>query len=136
MTSVKLGGKVITNDQSVVLLGVKIDKNLNFTEHITKLCKKGSQKLHALARISKYLSKDKLKILTKSFVTSQFNYCPLTWMFHNRTLNSKINKLHERALRFMYKGINLSFQGLEHHTTGTSRNLQLKCIRSRTNFLL
>ena len=94
MTSVKLGGKVITNDQSVELLGVKIDKNLNFTEHVTKLCKKGSQKLRALARISKYLSKDKLKILMKSFVTSQFNYCPLTWMFHNRTLNNKINKLH------------------------------------------
>ena len=51
MTSVKLGGKVITNDQSVELLGVKIDKNLNFTEHVTKLCKKGSQKLHALASI-------------------------------------------------------------------------------------
>ena len=33
MTSVKLGGEVITNDQSVELLGVKIDKNLNFTEH-------------------------------------------------------------------------------------------------------
>ena len=49
MTSVKLGDKVITNDQSVELLGVKIDKNLNFTEHVTKLCKKGSQKLHALA---------------------------------------------------------------------------------------
>ena len=101
MTSVKLGGKVITNDQSVELLGVKIDKNLNFTEHVTKLCKKGSQKLHALARISKYLSKDQLKLITKSFVTTQFNYCPQTWMFHNRTLNNKINKLHERALRFV-----------------------------------
>ena len=108
MTSVDLGGKVITNDQSVELLGVKIDKNLNFTEHITKLWKKGSQKLHALARISKYLSKDKLKILMKSFVTSQFNYCPLTWMFHNRTLNNKINKLHERTLPVVYKDINLS----------------------------
>ena len=73
MTSVQLGGKVITNDQSVELLGVKIEKKLNFTEHVTKLCKKASQKLHALARISKYLSKDKLNILIESFVTSQFN---------------------------------------------------------------
>ena len=48
----------------------------------------------------------------KSFVTSQFNYCPLTWMFHNRTLNNKINKLHERALRVVYQDINLSFQEL------------------------
>ena len=105
ITSVKLGNEEITNDQSVELLGVKIDKNLNFSEHVTKLCKKGSQKLHALARISKHLSKDKLKTLMKTFITSQFNYCPLTWMFHNRTLNNKINKLHERALRLVYDDI-------------------------------
>ena len=48
----------------------------------------------------------------KSFVTSQFNYFPLTWMFHNITLNNKINKLHERALRVVHKDINLSFQDL------------------------
>ena len=38
ITSVKLGNEEITNDQSVELLGVKIDKNLNFSEHVTKLC--------------------------------------------------------------------------------------------------
>ena len=65
--------------------------------------KKGYQKLHALARISKYLNQDKLKIIMKTFIQSQFNYCPLTWMYHNRTLNNKINKLHERALRIVYK---------------------------------
>ena len=79
------------------------------------LCKKGNQKLHALARISRYLSKDKLRILMKSFIESQFNYCPLVWMFHNRTLNNKINRLHERALRLVYRDEiheNMSFQDL------------------------
>ena len=47
-----------------------------------------------------------------AFVISQFNYCPLTWMFHNRILNNKINKLHERALRLVYKDITLSFQDM------------------------
>ena len=61
--SVKLGEEIIASSPSVDLLGVKIDENLNFAEHITKLCKKGNQKLHALARISKFLSKDKLRIL-------------------------------------------------------------------------
>ena len=37
----------------------------------------------------------------KTFITSQFNYAPLTWIFHNRNLNNKINK-HERALRIAY----------------------------------
>ena len=76
------------------------------------MMQKGNQKLHALARISKYLNKDKLKILKKTFIISQFNYCPLTWMFHNRTLNNKIDRLHGRALRLVYDDENLSFEEL------------------------
>ena len=47
-----------------------------------------------------------------TFVKSQFNYCPLIWMFHNRTLNNKINKLHESGLRIVYRDENLKFQDL------------------------
>ena len=60
-------------------------------------------KVTCLARISKYLNQDKLKIIMKTFVQSQFDYCPLLWMFHNSTLNHKINKLHEKALRIVYR---------------------------------
>ena len=108
--SVTLGNEKIDTTDIVELLGVKIDENLYFTENVTKLCKKGNQKLHALARISKYLKKDKLKIIMKTFIQSQCNYCPLVWVFHNRTLNHKINKLHERALRLVYKDEDLTFQ--------------------------
>ena len=100
--SLALERDVIKSSDSVKLLGVSIDKQLNFNEHVSKLCKKGNQKLHALARVSKYLSKDKLRIIMKTFIESQFNYCPLVWMFHNRTMNNKINRLHERALRVVY----------------------------------
>ena len=109
------------------LLGLKIDKNLNFSEHVSDLLKKANQKLHALARISKYLSHDKLKIIMTTFIKSQFNYCSLIWMFHNRTLNNKINKLHERALRLVYKNENLSFIELldmDNSVTIHQRNLQ------------
>ena len=125
--SVKLGNEIIHTTDLVDLLGVKIDKNLNFSEHVTKLCKKGNQKLHALARISRYLKEDKLKIIMKTFIQSQFNYCPVVWMFHNRTLNHKINKLHERALRLVYKDETLTFQELldkDDSVTVHHRNLQ------------
>ena len=39
----------------------------------------------------------------KAFITSQFSHCPLTSMFHGRTLKNRINKIHERALRLVYK---------------------------------
>ena len=99
--SVKLGNETIQSSDSVELLGITIDKNLNVTAHVSNLIKKGNQKLHALARISKYVSEDKLKVLMRTFIQSQFNYSPLVWMFHNRTLNHKINKLQEKALRIV-----------------------------------
>ena len=48
----------------------------------------------------------------RSFVESEFGYCPLIWMFHNRTLNNKINHLYESALRLVYKDHNSTFSEL------------------------
>ena len=48
-----------------------------------------------------YLS-DKRKVIMKAFITSQFSYCSLLWMFHSERLGKKINALHERALRITY----------------------------------
>ena len=85
-------------------MGVIIDKDLSFEMHVTSICKKASRKLTAIARYSKFLTFEKLRSLIKSFVESHspFSYSPLVWMFHNRNLNSKINRLHERALRLLY----------------------------------
>ena len=80
------------------LLGINIDNFLTFNEHVSKLCKKASQKLHAIARIWNHLNKSKLRLIMNAFFSSQFGYCPLVWMLHNRRYNNKINRLHERIL--------------------------------------
>ena len=97
-----LNDAFIENEDSVELLGVHIDNKLKFSEHVLGLLKMGNQKFHALSRISQFLCKGKLELVIKTFIESQFNYCPLVWMFYSRTLNKKINKLHERALRLVY----------------------------------
>lgn len=48
----------------------------------------------------------------KTFIISQFGYCPLVWMFHSRQLNCRINRLHERALRIVYKDDKSTFNEL------------------------
>ena len=48
----------------------------------------------------------------KTFVTSQFNYCPLAWMCHSRTLNNRSNNIYHRALRIVYKDKKSSFEEL------------------------
>ena len=47
-----------------------------------------------------------------AFVVSQFSYCPLVWMFHDRSVNKKITKIHERALRITYKDSCSNFEEL------------------------
>ena len=84
-------------------LGIYIDSNLLFEYHINRICPKVSQKLHALSRIAKYIYEDKKCILFKSFIISQFNYCSIVWICHGRGLNNKINNIHKRALRIVYK---------------------------------
>ena len=50
------------------------------------------------------MCREERKTAMKEFVTSQFGYCPLVWMFHNRSLNNKINYLDKRALRITTYG--------------------------------
>ena len=124
---IKIGDEVIKGEKSVKLLGIKIDNNLDFEEHVASLCKKASQKLHALARVAPYMETNKLRMLMKAFIESQFSYCPLIWMFHSRKLNNRINRIHERALRIAYSDSNSSFEELlkqDDSFTIHERNLQ------------
>ena len=103
------------------------DDDVKFKERVTSLCKKVSRKLHALARIANYTNKDESRLILKAVIESQFQYCPLVWMFHSRTLNNRINRLHERALRLAYTEAHLSFEELlrkDKSFTIHHRNLQ------------
>ena len=50
---INIDNEKINSGNSVTLLGVEIDKELNFSKHVSKLCEKGNQKLHTLARVAK-----------------------------------------------------------------------------------
>ena len=123
----KIDNNYIESEKEQVLLGITIDSNLTFENHINNICKKASQKLNALARVAPYMNMQKRIIIMKSFVTSQFGYCPLIWMFHSRRLNNKINSIHERALRITYQDHISTFQELLNKDNSVSihhRNLQ------------
>ena len=126
--TVNISGSLIKESDEEKLLGVTLDKTLNFKNHVTNLCKKASQKLHALARVSRYMDKPQLELTMTSFVMSHFSYCPLVWMFHDRKSNNKINKIHERALRIIHKDSTSNFEELLIKSNSVSvhqRNLQL-----------
>ena len=109
---IKVGENLIWESSHKKLLGLTIDKNLNFEKHLSVLCKKVSGKVSALARMVKILPFEQKRLVLKSFIESQFSYCPLIWMFCSRTMNRKINHIHERALRLIYDDYISSFEYL------------------------
>ena len=50
----KIGKNKIWESSDVKLLGVTIDNELKFAEHVSKICSKASRKLSVLARMSKF----------------------------------------------------------------------------------
>ena len=123
----KVGESKIWESPEEKLLGITIDKNLNFNSHLTILCKKVGAKVTALARMAKLLSFHKRRILFKTFVESQFSYCPLVWMFCSRKMNRRINHIHERALRLVYHDYTTTFEDLLKRDKSVSihhRNIQ------------
>ena len=107
-----VGEVEISNSKCEKFLGIKIDSKLMFDSHVKSLCKKASQKLNALSRVAYQLDFNQRKLLMNAFITSQFSYAPVVWMFHSRKQNHHINRIHERALRVVYKDYNSSFDEL------------------------
>ena len=108
----KIGNDIVWESSKERLLGVTIDNKLRFKEHIYNLCKTAHNKLSALIRYSSILNIEKRRNLMKAFIDSQFAYSPLTWMFHDRGINHKINSVHERALRCVYRDDVSTFEEL------------------------
>ena len=93
----------MNNSKEEKRLGVTTGSKLTFSSHVRELCKKASQKISALSRISNQLY-DSEKILPfNAVVESQFNYCLLVWMFCSRTSNTMIDKIHDWVLRVILR---------------------------------
>ena len=123
----KIDNDYIESEKEQVLLDITIGSNRTFENDINNICKRTSQKLNALARVAPYMNMEKRIIIMKSFVTSQFGYCPLIWMFRRRRPNNKINSAHERALRITYQDHISKFPKLLNKYNSVSvhhRNLQ------------
>ena len=103
--------KKVRSKTEVKLLGITIDDKLSFNKHISNLCITASNRLRALARIRKFLSLEQAKRLSEAYIMSTFKYCPLIWMFCNKTANNQINKIHKRSLRLVYQ---LEDENFEH----------------------
>ena len=86
---------------SVELLGVHLDDKLNFNLHISNICRSAANQLNALIRLKSYLSFNAKRVLINSYIISNFNDCPLVWIFSTAKSLNKIESSKKSASIFI-----------------------------------
>ena len=74
-----------------------------YYHHVAKICRKVSQQIAVLKRMKKMLSFETRRDLYLAFILPHFNYCSETWNFCSKSAADKLERLNERAIRFVFR---------------------------------
>ena len=115
---------------SLRLLGIQLDDKLNFSLHVSNICKSAANQLSALIRLNNFLCFEGKRVLINSYFMSNFNYCPLVWMFSNTTFLKIIENLQKRAFKFLHNNYQLNNECLNvnyQSTNSSAMNVRRPC---------
>ena len=102
----------IKPEKSVKNLGVELDDKLKFDIQVSSMCKKAAKQFNALKRIGHLLDQSSRLAHVRAYIMSNFNYCPLVWHFCSKNNLSKLERMQEGALRFIYRDYKSSYEEL------------------------
>ena len=102
----------IKTTEKTCLLGVVLDNELKFEDHISSICRKVSAQISALNRLKNILPLKTKESLYRAFILPYFNYCNQIWQHCGKRNTAKIEKVNERALRYIFKDKSASYQDL------------------------
>ena len=97
--SVDLDGTSIHLSSTVRNLGVTLDQNLSFQQHVCRTCQICYFELRRINLICHYLSQDALKTLTSAFVLSRIDCCNSLPAGCPKQLVQKLQKVQKNAAR-------------------------------------
>ena len=66
--------KAIKSPSTVELLGITLDKTLDFKSHIDSICSKSNNRIKALFRIRSFLTLEQVNVLAEAYKLSDFRY--------------------------------------------------------------
>ena len=109
---------VIIEDQAIAnmdhtqLLGVIIDKDINFSKHMGEVCTKAGRKVGVLTRLRNMIPCSAKLNIYNSSILPLLTYCHAAWHFCKASDTRKIERVQERALRAIYRTKNEDYETL------------------------
>ena len=99
----------ITTTNSINILGIIFDSNLNWNKQYNNAISDANQNLHAIRIIAKYFTKDEIKTLLTSLYYSKLYYGSEVWHLPGRTetQNKKLKFASANAIRSCNKSLTI-----------------------------
>ena len=79
--------RLLTNVMNVKLLGLEVDEELSFSEHITTVCKTVTQRIGLLKKILNYLPLKQRLLYYNVLIRPVINYASVLWTNCNNNNN-------------------------------------------------
>ena len=98
---IKIGSETVKRVHRSKSLGVIIDDKLKWEDQIDSISKKVSRGIGAIKLIKPYVPKKCLSQVYNALVQPYFDYCSLVWQNCKLELQSKLQKLQNRAARII-----------------------------------
>ena len=92
--------------------GVVLDNEWKFDDHISSFYRKVSAQISPLNRLKNILPLKTKELLYRAFILPYFNYCNQVWHHCGKRNTVKIEKVNERALRYIFKDESASYRDL------------------------
>ena len=121
--NVSIDGKKIEEKDFVKYLGILIDKNLSFSEHISKLSMKLNKGNSILYKLRHFITEDKIEQVYYAHIHSHINYGIGVWCGTTKTNINKIQNKQTKSLNIMYFKNQLKLKQSHIPNVITTRNM-------------
>ena len=99
----KLGNSILQETQSHTYLGVDINKDLKWNNHINRISAKGNRTLGFIKRNLNSCTEDIKSMAYKTLVRPTIEYCSAVWDPHTQEQIHQLESIQKRAARFVKK---------------------------------
>ena len=118
-----LDGETIQHKNATKYLGVQIDNQLKWKDHISQVSSKVVRAIGYIKYARKFLPRETLRMLYLGLVEPHFRYCCSVWGSCGTVLRQKIEKLQNRAVRI------ITFSPYNAQTSPLLKHLKLPSIQ-------
>ena len=108
-------------------LGMMIDETLTWHSHVDLITKKVNKGFHVLRRLREFADLKTLVMVYKTLSQPHFDYCLQIWGCLGVTLQNKLQRLQNRAVRTITK------RGCDYRSADILDDLELANLRTKRN---